>query len=165
MAQRLDGQLTAAGMGRKNYFLARLHSINPHVIRGMQSASFAYNTMCMPVISYAPLLSGLTLEMLTVMEKALVNSATKAMGLVTRDGKELLFVLKNRLGCGVRLVTMVHLVNIACESEVLLNGQGLASEAVRARLAPAHLNPVVSSQMGNNYITQATTMLSPFGVY
>ena len=99
------------------------------------------------------------------MEKALVKSAAKAAGFTKSDAKEALFIPRKHVGHGIRSITIIHLVNLAREAEVFLNGHGLASRTVRVRLESAALGGQTLGNITGNFIAESIAVLASFGIY
>ena len=116
-----------------------------------ESLSLTLNAICISVISFAPLLAGLSACQLQEMDQKLQKQIHTAAGLSITDAKEILFILRKGHGLGIRCVTMTHLINVARECEVLMNDCTEAARVIRSRTAAALglEHPPVTTLKGN----------------
>jgi hypothetical protein len=114
----------------------RMEDMRLHNIRG-QPLRYAVKVLLCTLVSYAPLLSGLTLKQMKAIDAAVLAKIRRRCGLTTSDADEHLFISRGCNGLGFSTFTGNHITSVARELEVTLNSKQTQAMVARARLHSA----------------------------
>ena len=124
----------------------------------------AINSLLTTVAAYAPILSGLTNEDTTTLDKTVLRTIRRACGMAPSDNQMLLGINPADLGNGLRLFTEAHLCALARELEVILNDTAPNSCTARARIAAYRAQDSPNDRPVNHF-RDAILTLARHGLY
>jgi hypothetical protein len=144
----------------------RMEDMRLHSIRGQTLLRYAVNVLLCTLVSYAPLLSGLTLKQMKAIDAAVLAKIRRRCGLTTSDAAEhLVFISRGCNGLGFSTFTGNHITSVARELKVTLNSKQTQAMVARARLHSASHGRHDNAHTPNFIAKKSAKTLSALGIY
>jgi len=160
----VDGQAEASTKRLLQKTTTRMQELKVWKVRG-KALPIAINTLLDTVLSYGPLLQGLTTQMLVTLDKRVTDQIHTICGLSKSDNKAMLHIQQKHQGVGIKSLTGIHVIDTARESEVLLNDKEQHAQVARGRYKSATMPGQAADHMGNNFVAEALAKLGYFGIW